>query len=208
MASSMGSHVTSALSYSNIHNNSEASTQELRLKYTGCPSVISFRFLASTSLLLGAATAFFILATSFGSSSSESLIEADGGNGFMTIGLAEAANGTYVGNSPQEKIRIKVCRNEDCNKHHPHGLVHEYTANLNKCAKIPEDTKKSNGGYMIIGATPLTLAEGTNLTAKQCGKQTDRVNHTPFYLVVGSFTNCCSFVHGGCGFKCITFKQS
>jgi len=105
-------------------------------------------------------------------------------------------------------IRIKVCRNEDCDKIHPHGLVHEYTAELNKCAKVSEDTNTTtNGEYEVIGATPATLAEGTILTAKQCGNSTQRVLHDAFSLIVGQFTDCCSFRHGGCGFKCITFKQ-
>jgi len=105
-------------------------------------------------------------------------------------------------------IRIKVCRNEDCDKVHPHGLVHEYTAKLNKCAKVSEDTNsKTNGEYEVIGATAATLAEGTILTAKHCGNTTERVQHGPFSLIVGQFTDCCSFRHGGCGFKCITFKQ-
>jgi len=106
-------------------------------------------------------------------------------------------------------IRIKVCRNEDCDKVHPHGLVHEYTAKLNKCAKVSEDTNtKTNGEYEVIGATAATLAEGTVLTAKHCGNTTERVQHGAFSLIVGQFTDCCSFRHGGCGFKCITFKQA
>jgi len=134
----------------------------------------------------------------------------------MTIGLAEAANGTEAGNTTASggdgkdggDIRIKVCRNKDCDKFHPHGLVHEYNAKLNTCEEIPaEDSDATaNGEYKIVGATAATLAEGTTLTAKQCGNTTDRVQHSDFSLTVGAFTDCCSFRHGGCGFKCITFK--
>jgi len=106
-------------------------------------------------------------------------------------------------------IRIKVCRNEDCDKLHPHGLVHEYTADLNTCARIPEDdAKETNGKYEIVGATASTLADGTILTATHCGNKTGVVQHGPFSLIVGQFTDCCSFRHGGCGFRCITFKQA
>eukprot|EP00419_Tripos_fusus_P012241 CAMPEP_0172668142 /NCGR_PEP_ID=MMETSP1074-20121228/8876_1 /TAXON_ID=2916 /ORGANISM="Ceratium fusus, Strain PA161109" /LENGTH=260 /DNA_ID=CAMNT_0013484755 /DNA_START=74 /DNA_END=856 /DNA_ORIENTATION=+ len=209
MASSMGSHVASAWGYSGIHDDSETSTQEFRLGCNGRPAGISVRTLLTTSLLLGAATSSFILATSFGSSYAVSSTETDGEKGLMMVGLAELANGTDGPGLDGGDIRIKVCRNKDCDKIHPHGLVHEYTANLNTCEKIPNDTNiTSNGNYTVTGATPLTLAEGTILTAKQCGNRTHKVYHGPFSLIVGSFTNCCSFKHGGCGFKCITFKQA
>jgi len=107
-------------------------------------------------------------------------------------------------------IRIKVCRNEDCDKLHPHGLVHEYTAKLNVCEKVSEDTNTlTNGEYEVIpiGASTVTLAEGTVLTAKQCGNTAGRVRHGDFFLRINEFTDCCNFRQGGCGFKCITFSQ-
>jgi len=130
-----------------------------------------------------------------------------GGCGFKCI--AFALNEVPAAYGEVGDIRIKICRNEDCDKVHPHGLVHEYTANLNQCANVSGDTNtKTNGKYTIIGATAATLAEGSVLTAKQCGNTSERVQHGAFFLVVGQFTECCSFRNGGCGFKCIAFKQA
>mmetsp|Transcript_132039 Transcript_132039/g.263497 ORF Transcript_132039/g.263497 Transcript_132039/m.263497 type:complete len:372 (-) Transcript_132039:126-1241(-) len=207
MASSMGSHVASAWGYSGIHDDSETSTQEFRLGCNGRPAGISVRTLLTTSLLLGAATSSFILATSFGSSYAVSSTETDGEKGLMMVGLAELANGTDGPGLDGGDIRIKVCRNKDCDKIHPHGLVHEYTANLNTCEKLREDTNTTSiGEYRIIGATAATLAEGNILTAQQCGNETSIVG--TFSLIVGSFTDCCSFRPGDCGYKCLTFKQA
>jgi len=219
MASWTEYRATSAWGYSSIlevrledpptDEDSEASTQELHLGYAEHPSGISFRTLAATSLLLGATVASLTWAMSFGSSSWSALVKANAGESFLTVGFAEAVNGTEIpGSSTEGDIRIKVCRDLDCDKFHPHGLVHEYIANLNTCAEIPEDRDATtNGKYVIIGATAATVAQGSILTARQCGNTIDRVQHDDFSLIVGAFTDCCSFRHGGCGFRCITFTQ-
>jgi len=125
------------------------------------------------------------------------------------LNLAEQTNSG--GTLPDGKdIIIRVCRNEDCDKYHPHGLVHEYSMDLNECARvIDSDEEKANGKYQVIGAASnTTLSNGIVLTAEQCGDaQQTPVHHSPFQLIVGAFTDCCSFYFGGCGFKCITFPK-
>jgi len=223
MALSTESRITSACGYSNIpevnfvdpqtNSNSEAGTQELRLGYTRRLSGISFRMLAPASLLLAATVASLTWASSFGSLSSKSLVvQADGSDGLVLVGLAESANGSNgsdVGNSTEGDIRIMVCRDTNCDKFHPHGLVHEYTAFLNKCSTISSSrSKQTNGKYRIIGATASTIKPEMVLTAQHCNDNSSAppVYHGPFSLTVGQFTDCCSFEHGGCGFKCITFS--
>jgi len=214
--------MTSASSYSSVPevhiedplatDGIEALTQELRLGYSRRPSGISFQTLATTSLLLGATVASITWTTPFGSSSSESLINADGGDGLMMIGFTEVSNctnGTDVGNSTEGDIRILVCRDTNCDKFHPHGLVHEYTAFLNKCSTIiSSGSKKTNGKYRIIGASASTVRPDMVLTADHCNGNSSapHVHHHPFNLTVGQFTDCCSFEHGGCGFKCMTLS--
>mmetsp|Transcript_79715 Transcript_79715/g.154077 ORF Transcript_79715/g.154077 Transcript_79715/m.154077 type:complete len:217 (+) Transcript_79715:60-710(+) len=125
------------------------------------------------------------------------------------LGLAEESNSG--GTTPGGKdIVIRVCRNEECDKYHPHGLVHEYSMDLNKCEKVTDDDNaKTNGKYQIFGAASnTTLSNGIVLTAEQCGEAGQNpVYHQPFELIIGAFTDCCSFFYGGCGFKCITFQQ-
>jgi len=126
------------------------------------------------------------------------------------LGLAEEINSnatTPGGNG----ILIRLCRNMDCDKYHPHGLVHEYSVDLNTCAKVTDEnndnTAKTNGEYQVVGVAPnATLSNGLVLTAEQCGEVGD-VYHPPFSLIIGAFTDCCSFYYGGCGFKCITFDK-
>mmetsp|Transcript_31297 Transcript_31297/g.61436 ORF Transcript_31297/g.61436 Transcript_31297/m.61436 type:complete len:215 (-) Transcript_31297:98-742(-) len=125
------------------------------------------------------------------------------------LGLAEVIDSGVT--TPGGKgIVIRVCRNEDCDKYHPHGLVHEYSMDLNKCEKVTDDDNaKTNGKYQIFGAASnTTLSNGIVLTAEQCGEAGQQpVYHHPFQLIIGAFTDCCSFFYGGCGFRCITFQQ-
>merc|ERR1719410_2864202 len=131
---------------------------------------------------------------SFGSSSSASVAKADGGDGLMTIGLAEATKGNNsmdVGNSTEGDIRIMVCRDTNCDKFHPHGLVHEYTAFLDKCSPIMSNgSKQTNGMYRIIGASASTIRPEMILTAQHCNDNSSSppVYHGPFSLKVGEFT--------------------
>merc|ERR1712008_222763 len=117
------------------------------------------------------------------------------------LGLAEDINGG--GTTPGRKdINIRVCRNEDCDKYHPHGLVHEYSMDLNKCTKVTDDAKaKTNGKYRVVGAASnTTLSNGIVLTAQQCGEAGQPlVYHHPFQLIIGAFSVCCSIYKGGCG---------
>mmetsp|Transcript_44868 Transcript_44868/g.86303 ORF Transcript_44868/g.86303 Transcript_44868/m.86303 type:complete len:332 (+) Transcript_44868:66-1061(+) len=176
------------------------------------PSRISVRTLAISLLLLGATVASFTWAMSSGSSSSKSLMEAVGGDGRIAIGLAEVAPAPTVLVAPTPTvppspgdIRIRVCRDTNCDKFHPHGLVHEYDVFLNKCDAV---SSSGNGKYCITGATSMAVKPEMVLTVDHCNvgnNSAPRVHHQPFSLTVGQFKDCCSLETGGCGFKCIAF---
>merc|ERR1712008_138540 len=83
-----------------------------------------------------------------------------------------------------------------------HGLVHQYTAFLNKCSEFgSKGSSNRNGKYKIVGATASTVKPGVHLTVNHCngnngnwknsvyrgnGNWKNSVYHTPVYH--GSFS--------------------
>merc|ERR1712129_367452 len=137
-----------------------------------------------------------------------------GGKGFvcLTIPLNEIPQPPpqpVVGDITKGDVLIRVCRDKTCDKsptHGAHGLVHQYTAFLNKCSEFgSKGSSKRNGKYLIVGATASTLKPGVKLTADHCNTGGGApVYHGKFSLVVNQFTDCASFEHGGKGFVCFT----
>lgn len=109
-----------------------------------------------------------------------------------------------------KNLFVRVCHDEDCDRYDSLGLVHEFSMDLNTCARVTDNKGViTNAKYRVIGAASnTTLPDGVVLMVHRCSGEAGPapVSRHPFQLIVGAFTDCCSFYLGGCGFKCIAFQ--